>query len=396
MLFSRYVATLACFSVLAAPAWAQWFTNITASPSGNSCVISWNSAAATEGRVKYGTTTSYGTATPLDTSYTVSHSATLSGLSSGTIYHFAVVGKDTTSLWLTSKDQTCTTAGQLTSNPLSQAFGSVTVGMQQSASETVTNNSAGSVTISQATISGTGFILNGIGPPLTLAAGQSTSFTVIFAPQAAGSASGNVTLTSDAGNPTLTIPLTGTGVTAGQLTSNPASEAFGNVTVGSQQSASVTLTNSGGSSVTISQATISGTGFSLSGITTPVTLAAGQSTTLTVTFAPQAGGAASGNVTLSSDASNPTLAIALSGTGATTTSHSVSLNWGASTTPSVTYNLYRSVSSGTGYALVASALTSLTYTDTTVVSGTTYYYVVTAFDGTTESAYSNQATATIP
>jgi hypothetical protein len=268
--------------------------------------------------------------------------------------------------------------------------------MQQSASETVTNNSAASVTISQAAVSGTAFSLNGIATPLTLAAGQSTSFTVIFAPQAAGSASGNLTITSDPGNPTLAIPLTGTGVTAGQLTSNPASEAFGSVTVGSRQSASATVTTSGGASVTISQATLSGTGFSLSGITTPVTLAAGQSTSLTVTFAPQAAGAASGNVTLSSDASNPTLAIALSGTGATTTSHSVSLSWGASTTPSVTYNLYRSVSSGAGYALVASALTALTYTDTTVVSGTTYYYVVTAFDGTNESAYSNQATAAIP
>ena len=207
-------------------------------------------------------------------------------------------------------------AGQLTGNPSSQSFGSVTLGNQKSATETVTNNSGTSVAISQASASGTGFSLSGISIPVTLAAGQSTSFSVIFTPQATGSASGNVTITSNAPNPTLTIPLTGTGAAAGQLTSDPASEAFGSVTIGSQQSASATITNSGGTSVTISQAAISGTGFTLGGITTPVTLAAGKSTSLTVTFAPQAAGAVSGNVTLTSNASNPTLTIALSGTGA--------------------------------------------------------------------------------
>ncbi|HKW16780.1 MAG TPA: hypothetical protein VJO35_04670 [Terriglobales bacterium] len=83
-------------------------------------------------------------------------------------------------------------------------------------------------------------------------------------------------------------------------------------------------------------------------------------------------------------------------TATTGTAHSVNLSWGASTTAGVTYNLYRSDSSGSGYALVASALTTLSYSDTTVASGTTYYYVVTAFDGGAESSYSNQATAVVP
>src|ERR1039458_9260015 len=114
---------------------------------------------------------------------------------------------------------------------------------------------------------------------------QSATFTVKFAPLSAGTASGNVTITSTASNPTLTIPVTGTGVTQGTLGSNPTSLSFGNVTVGSNQSLSETITNTGGSSVTISQAAISGTGFSLSGITTPLTLTAGQSTTFSVKFA---------------------------------------------------------------------------------------------------------------
>ena len=206
-------------------------------------------------------------------------------------------------------------AGQLASNPSSDAFGSVTVGAQQSISETVTNTGGTSVTISQATISGTGFSLSGLTTPLTINAGQSKTFTVSFAPQTAGAASGHVILTSNAPNPTLTISLSGTGIAPGQLSGNPSNDAFGSVTVGSQQTASETVTNTGGASLTISQAAVSGTGFSLSGLTTPTTLAAGQSATFTVAFTPQATGSASGNVNLTSNGSNPTLTIPLSGTG---------------------------------------------------------------------------------
>jgi HYDIN/CFA65/VesB family protein/ASPM-SPD-2-Hydin domain-containing protein len=207
-------------------------------------------------------------------------------------------------------------AGQLTSNPSSKAFGNVTLGNQLSASETVTNTGGTSVTISKAAISGTGFSMSGIAAPITLAAGQSTSFSFTFAPQTAGSATGTVTLTSNASNPSLKIALSGTGVAAGQLTANPSSQSFGNVTVSTQQSASETVTNTGGTSVAISQATISGSGFSMSGLTTPKNLAAGQSATFNITFAPQASGSASGTVTLTSNAPNPTLQISLSGTGA--------------------------------------------------------------------------------
>jgi hypothetical protein len=207
-------------------------------------------------------------------------------------------------------------AGQLTANPSSASFGNVTVGNQLSVSETVTNSVGTSVTISQASISGTGFTLSGLTTPATVAAGQSANFTIVFTPSSSGAASGTLTLTSNATNPTLTIPLSGTGVTPGQLTASPTTAAFGSVNVGGQQSITETVTNTGGTSVTISSAAASGTGFSISGITTPKTLAAGQSTSFSVTFAPQSSGAASGSVTVSSNAPNPTLTIPLSGTGA--------------------------------------------------------------------------------
>ena len=206
--------------------------------------------------------------------------------------------------------------GQMTLNPSSQALpGSVTVGTKQSQNVTLTNTGATNVNISQASISGAGFQLSGITAPISLNASQSVTFTVAFAPETTGSSTGTVTIVSDASNSTLTMGLSGTGVSLGALGSNPTSLAFGSVTVGSNQTLSETVSNTGGSAVTISQVGVSGTGFTLSGITTPLTLAAGQSANFSVSFAPQSATAVSGSVTVTSTATNPTLTIALSGTG---------------------------------------------------------------------------------
>jgi hypothetical protein len=61
----------------------------------------------------------------------------------------------------------------------------------------------------------------------------------------------------------LTLTLHASGST-GQLTVNPSNINFDNVPVGSSQTQSVTLTNSGNSNLTITQATLIGRGFSLS------------------------------------------------------------------------------------------------------------------------------------
>src|SRR6202035_2343729 len=95
--------------------------------------------------------------------------------------------------------------------------------------ETVTNNGGSSVTITQASPSGTGYSVTGLSLPLTLAANQSASFSVAFAPLSAGSAPGSLSLISNAA--TLAITLSGTGVKPGTLAANPSSVAFGNVQV---------------------------------------------------------------------------------------------------------------------------------------------------------------------
>ena len=78
--------------------------------------------------------------------------------------------------------------------------------------------------------------------------------------------------------------------------------------------------------------------------------------------------------------------------------HSVALTWNASTSTVSGYNVYRSTVSGSGYTKINSSLVALlTYTDSTVQSGTTYFYVTTAVDSSgNESVHSNEVSAAIP
>jgi fibronectin type 3 domain-containing protein len=63
----------------------------------------------------------------------------------------------------------------------------------------------------------------------------------------------------------------------------------------------------------------------------------------------------------------------------------------------VAYNIYRGTTSGGPYSLLTSMNSSTADTDSTVQSGTTYYYVVTAVDSAgAESAYSNPTQAAVP
>ncbi|MGA8732831.1 MAG: choice-of-anchor D domain-containing protein, partial [Terriglobales bacterium] len=278
--------------------------------------------------------------------------------------------------------------GTLSANPTSLSFGNVQTGNNQTLSETLTNVGGSSVTISQDTVTGTAFSVTGLNPPLTLTSGQSITFSVTFAPVSAGSASGNIANASNASNPTLNIPLNGTGTAAGQLGATPASLPFGNVAVGSSANLPASLSATG-ASVTVTSANMSSSEFTLSGLSFPLTIAAGNNVQFTVAFAPQASGAASGTLSFASNASNsPTLSLSGSSTAPT---HTVVLAWTASNSSNIIgYNIYRGSASAGPYARVNSSLDTITtYTDNSVVDGQTYYYVTTAVNSDNqESAYS--------
>jgi hypothetical protein len=72
-------------------------------------------------------------------------------------------------------------------------------------------------------------------------------------------------------------------------------------------------------SATVSQALITGSGMSLSGLSIPLTIAAGKGASFNVVFSPAASGSIAGSLTLVSNAANSPLSLALSGTGASST-----------------------------------------------------------------------------
>lgn len=262
-----------------------------------------------------GITTPISLNTSQSTTFTLTFSPKSSGSANGTV----TITSDATNPSLTmAVSGTGVASGALSPNPASLGFGSVILGNQGSLTETITNTGGSSVTVSQVGITGTGLTVSGITTPLTLNGGQSATLTVTFVPTAAGAVSGNLTVTSNATNPTLTVPISGTGVAAGALAANPTSLSFGSVNVSSSSSLSETITNTGTTSVSVSQVAITGSGFTVTGITTPLTLAAGKGATFTVSFAPTSSGAVTGNLTITSTATNPTLTIPLSGTGAST------------------------------------------------------------------------------
>jgi hypothetical protein len=208
--------------------------------------------------------------------------------------------------------------GKLAANPSTVAFGNTQAGATKILTVALSNYGGTYLIITKAKMNGAGFSMNNLALPLTLQAGTATSATITFAPTGSGSFSGSVsfdTVAEDQVANKIVVTLDGYGVNSETLSPNPSSLAFGSIQVGTSTSLSETLTNTGGSTITISQANLTGSVFSISGLTLPLTLAANQSVTFTATFTPTSAAAASGSLSVVSNASNSPLNIALSGTG---------------------------------------------------------------------------------
>jgi hypothetical protein len=224
-----------------------------------------------------------------------------------------------------------------------------------------------------------------------------TLFSILGSAGCAGTTTKSAS-TSGTSSTSGTAPSTTT--SSAQLVASTSSVSFGNVAVGTSTAQLVSFTNSGSSNLVISSVTTSGAGLGASG-GSGVTLAPGATVTVSVSFLPSVAGNITGTLSAVSNASNPDLQIALSGSGITqqaaTTTESVVLGWTASTLQVGGYNVYRGVVSGGPYTkLNTNVDISATYTDVGMAVGT-YYYVVTALDSTgDESGYSNEANAIVP
>jgi Cep192 domain 4 len=233
---------------------------------------------------------------------------------------------------------------------------------------------------------------------VTVAAGAtSAGFTATVS---SVSSAQTVTLTASAGSVTKTFALQLNAATP-TLSINATSVGFGDVTVNTPSTQSITLTSIGTAPVTVSSASVSGTGFSISGLTFPLTLNPNQTATLYVQFDPTTTGTFSGQLTITSNSSSkPSAVLSLSGTG-DAVSYEVDLTWDAPTSspdPVAGYHVYRSTDGGTTYLLLNSTNdTQTTYADSNVQNGSAYVYYVKSVDASgVESVPSNTTSLIIP
>ena len=295
------------------------------------------------------------------------------------------------------------TSSTLTATPPSVVFGNVPTGTATTQTIKIANSGSSSVTVSSVTASGAGITVSGISTPLTLAAGSSANLTASLKPASAGGASGAIKVISNAtADSSLQISWSATAESSSvTLIANPTQLSFGNVTIGTTHTLQATFHNTGNTDATISSISVTGKGFGLVGSGSSATLAPGQTLTLNVSFDPATAGSGSGALTVVSNASSKQIGIPLSGDGVTanqSSKHSVALAWDASSGSIVGYYIYRSSKPSGPYARVNSSSTpSLSYSDSSVSNGQTYYYVVTAVNSSNiESTDSNTASATIP
>ena len=220
---------------------------------------------------------------------------------------------------------------QIALAPSALGFGNVPLGSSRTQTVGITNTGTADLSLSGVTVNGTGYAVSGLSYPYTLPAGQSAQLNVMFTPPAVGTDSGSVVVSAStqtskrprkwktaSSTTTATVALSGSGISAaGQIAPLPASLSFGSLLPGTSQTLTEVLTNTGTTSVTVSQASLSSAAFTASGLSLPASLAAGQSLTFGVVFTPNVSGSITANLSILSDASNPQLNIALSGSEST-------------------------------------------------------------------------------
>jgi hypothetical protein len=207
-------------------------------------------------------------------------------------------------------------------NPATHDFGKVPLQTLFRHDFTITNAGATDSTVSKVTVTGKGYNVSALTTNTALKAGSSTGFSIFFLCQGLGNQPGSVSVTTTADTAPLQISLTAVGVppqgNGPDIEVTPTSVDFGNVTVGTRNTQTMRVTNSGNTELTISKISASGSGFSQSGLSIPLDLQPGQDTTFTASFKPAAAGHHSGSISLTSNASDSPLAIQLAGSGVTT------------------------------------------------------------------------------
>jgi uncharacterized repeat protein (TIGR01451 family) len=297
----------------------------------------------------------------------------------------------------------------LTISPSNLNFSNVVVGQTLTQTIHISNTGKTPIQLSSLKVSSKDFVISGPSVPRSILPATGLDYTLAFTPTIAGNQSASISITNSVTKAPSVVTLAGTGEKAtAAVQLNPNSVNFGSLVLQTTSTKSITLQNSGDVNVKISGVTVAGAGFGYADLSPGFSLSPNQTVTFQVWFKPTVKGVAAGTVSvISANLSSPAT-LSLAGTGVTSTSpnpsptptptaHSVHLSWAPSSSSVVGYHVYRGQVSGGPYSSASSSVDALSFDDSGVADGTTYYYVVTAVDSSgAESAYSNQATAQIP
>jgi hypothetical protein len=286
-------------------AFAQsWISAVAATTTTTTATVTWTTAVPANSQITYGTTTSYGSSSALNSSLVTTHSTALTSLTAGTTYHYRVLSADSTGVLVTGLDNVLATSAAAISVSISPTTATLASGGTEQFSAQVTNTSNTAVTWSatSGTVSATG---------------------LFAAPTVTATETVTVTATSVADNTKSASAIVTVNTAAGILTLNPTSISFGSVTVGQTSPVlTTTLTNTGNASLTITNDSISAGDFNWGGKGTCNynTLTPGASCTYSAKFTPTATGTRTGTIMIYSTASDSTVTLPLSGIGAAATS----------------------------------------------------------------------------
>jgi HYDIN/CFA65/VesB-like, Ig-like domain/PQQ-like domain len=196
------------------------------------------------------------------------------------------------------------TVGELQSAPQSLSLGGTAVGRTISGAVTLTNVGGAPLTILSVSAPTVPFSATGLpSAGQVLATDQSVTVTVSFAPTEVGEFIDQLVVTADVGPP-LPIPMSATSGLVGNLEISPRDHDFGQVKLGQSARRSFTISNTGGSRITVNKSQPPGGAVGFAAVVDlpeGSTLDPGASQTLEVTFTPRKAGSVEDRWVLTAD-----------------------------------------------------------------------------------------------
>ncbi|SDD10231.1 choice-of-anchor D domain-containing protein [Niabella drilacis] len=250
-------------------------------------------------------------------------------------------------------------------SPSSLSFGNIAVGSFNTKTFTVSNTGNAPLMINSITTPNAVFALN-FGT--TVAANSSQEIVVKFSPAAIQSYSGSLSISTNGGNANISLEGAGIAAPAPVLKVSPSSLSFGNIAVGSFNTKTFTVSNTGNAPLMINSITTPNAVFALNFGTT---VAANSSQEIVVKFSPTAIQSYSGSLSISTNGGNANISLEGAGIAAPVPVLSISplsLNFGA-----VTVGVYTTLEftiSNTGNAPLT--ITGFTTSDNSLFSISNY------------------------